>query len=68
MSGNSEPVAAETEQSAPLSHRRILWTMVIVVIIGAILSFVFVSLRSSVLGFIIGGILAFFNYYWLKFA
>jgi hypothetical protein len=65
MSGNSEPSAIEKETIAPLSHRRILWTMAIVVFVAAILSLVFVSWQFS-LGFIIGGILAFLNYYWLK--
>jgi hypothetical protein len=61
MSENSEPVAVEQEKIAPLSHRRILWTMAIIVLIGAL----FCSGRFG-LGFLIGGILAFLNYYWLK--
>ena len=65
MSGNSEPSAIEPETIAPLSHRRILWTMAIVVFVAAIVSFVFISWQFG-LGFIIGGSLAFLNYYWLK--
>ena len=65
MSGNSEPIAIEPETIAPLSHRRILWTMAIVVLIGAIAGFAFVSWQFGA-GFIIGGSLAFLNYYWLK--
>ena len=65
MSGNSEPSAVEPQTIAPLSHRRILRTMAIVVLIGAGLSFAFISWQFG-LGFIIGGSLAFLNYYWLK--
>ena len=65
MSGNLEPIAVEQETVAPLSHRRILRTMAFVVLVGAISSFVFISWQLGA-GFIIGGILAFLNYYWLK--
>lgn len=65
MSGNFEPIATEQQTIAPLSHRRILWTMAIIVLIGAGLCAVFVSYQFG-LGFTIGGILAFLNYYWLK--
>jgi len=65
MSENSEPVAVEPETIAPLSHQRILWTMAIIVLIGACFCSLFVSWQFG-LGFLIGGILAFLNYYWLK--
>lgn len=65
MSENLEPIAARQETVVPLSHRRILRTMGIIVCAGAISSFVFVS-RQFGAGFIIGGLLAFLNYYWLK--
>lgn len=65
MSGNSEPDAAEAENAAPLSLKRIVWTMVIVVLIGAAAGFIFINARFGT-GFLIGGILAFVNYYWLK--
>lgn len=65
MSENTKPVVIEPNRVAPLSHRRILWTMAIVVFIAAILCSVFVS-RAFGLGLCIGGILAFLNYYWLK--
>lgn len=65
MSGNSEPVVSEQENIAQLSHRRILWAMAVVVILGAITSSILVSLKFGI-GFTIGGILAFVNYYWLK--
>jgi hypothetical protein len=65
MSENFEPIATEQQTIAPLSHRRILWTMAIGVFIASILCAVFVS-RIFGLGFAIGGVLAFFNYYWIK--
>ena len=65
MSGNSKPAAPEQEKSLSLSHTRILWTMAIVVILGAILSFIFVDSNFG-WGILIGGILSFLNYYWLK--
>ena len=65
MSEISKPVAIEPEMLPQLSHRRILWTMAIVVITASILSSVFVS-RQFGLGLLTGGILAFLNYYWLK--
>ncbi|MGI8467780.1 MAG: ATP synthase subunit I [Pyrinomonadaceae bacterium] len=65
MSGNSEPVAVEQEKPVSLIHTRILWTMAIIVILGAILSFIFVGAPFG-WGILIGGILSFLNYYWLK--
>jgi hypothetical protein len=65
MSGNSEPVTAEQEKSLSLSHQRILWTMGIVVIVGTCLGFIFVD-KSFGWGILVGGILSFLNYYWLK--
>jgi uncharacterized membrane protein HdeD (DUF308 family) len=65
MSENSEQAAAEQETVQPLSHRRILAAMFLVTILGALLSFVFISPSFGV-GVLIGGILSLINYYWLK--
>lgn len=66
MSEISEPVTTEENPRAPqLSHRRILWIMAIVLIVGVALSLIY-SRRSFTLGLIIGGGLAYLNYYWLK--
>lgn len=65
MSGNSEPVTVEQEKSLSLSHQRILWTMGIIVICAAISSFIFVG-GSFGWGILIGGVVSFLNYYWLK--
>lgn len=65
MSETSEPITDEQENLAPLSHRRILFLMGLIVLTGSALIFIYVSWRFS-LGFLIGGILSFVNYYWLK--
>ncbi len=54
------------EQEAPkLSHRRILILMAAVIVVGTLFGFVFKSPRFG-FGFLIGGVLAEVNYYWLK--
>lgn len=65
MSGNSEPIETEQSSVAALSHRRILWTMFVVAIVGGFLGFVFVSWQFGA-GVLIGGALALLNYFWLK--
>jgi len=65
MSETNEPIAVEQENVAPLTHRRILTVMAIVAVLSALLSFVFVSWQFG-LGVLLGGILSFINYYWLK--
>lgn len=62
----SEPVATGEKTGAPpLSHRRILWIMTIVLIVGVAVSLIFAEWNFT-FGLIIGGVLAFVNYYWLK--
>jgi hypothetical protein len=54
------------EQEAPkLSHTRILILMAAVIVIGTTLGFLYRSPRFG-LGFLVGGILAEINYFWLK--
>ncbi len=65
MSETNEPIAVEQENVAPLTHRRILTVMAIVAVLSGLLSFVFVSWQFG-LGVLLGGILSFINYYWLK--
>lgn len=67
MSGDSQPIAAEQENLVPLTHQRILIVMAAVAIAGVLLGLIFVS-RQFGLGVLIGGILSFVNYYWLKFS
>ena len=65
MSGNSEPVDVEQEKTLSLSHTRILRVMAVVVILGTIAGFLFID-KSFGWGILIGGVLSFLNYYWLK--
>ncbi len=65
MSENSKPDAVIEEPVAPLSNDRILYAMCFVVIIGTVLGFILGTWRFG-LGFFLGGILSFINYYWLK--
>ncbi len=67
MSETSEPIAAEQENIASLSHRRILVLMGATTILSGLLGSVFVSMPFGA-GVFIGGILSFVNYYWLKFS
>jgi hypothetical protein len=65
MSDGKEPFETVDDTVQPITHRRILSVMAICVVVGTILSFVFGSWQFG-LGFLIGGILSFINYYWLK--
>ncbi|MBC7899922.1 MAG: ATP synthase subunit I [Saprospiraceae bacterium] len=66
MSDDLEPVVAEQQQPImPISHGRILVIMAVLAVLGSIAGFVFVSAKFGI-GVLIGGILAFVNYYWLK--
>jgi len=67
MSDDFEPIAVEQENFVPLTHRRILIVMAAVAISGSLLGLIFIS-RPFGLGVLIGGILSFVNYYWLKFS
>lgn len=67
MSENPEPILTEPENLVLLTHRRILIVMTIITILGALFGLIFVS-RQFGLGVLIGGILSFVNYYWLKFS
>ncbi|MEJ7847357.1 MAG: ATP synthase subunit I [Pyrinomonadaceae bacterium] len=66
MSDDLEPVAVDEAQPImPISHGRILVIMAVLSVLGSIAGFAFVSLKFGA-GAMIGGILAFVNYYWLK--
>lgn len=64
MSGNSESIDEE-QNVQPLSHQRILILMAAAIVAGCILAFIFIS-KAFGFGVLIGGILSFLNYYWLK--
>jgi VanZ family protein len=65
MSETTDHNALPDEPATPISNRRILLEMAIVVILGGLACLIFVS-KLFGLGVFIGGILAFVNYYWLK--
>ena len=65
MSDEKETFETVGDTVQPITHRRILWVMAVCVAVGTILSFVLSSWQFG-LGFLIGGILSFINYYWLK--
>ena len=66
MSDDLEPVAVEDQKPImPISHERILVIMAGMGVLGTISGFAFVSVKFG-LGVLIGSILAFVNYYWLK--
>lgn len=67
MSDRSEPSATEGSTVTPLSHSRILKLMGVIGLAGTVLGTLFVSLYFG-LGVLAGGVLAFANYYWLKFS
>ena len=67
MSDDLKPSAVAPENFVPLTHRRILIVMAAVAAAGSLLGLIFVS-RLFGLGVLIGGILSFINYYWLKFS
>lgn len=67
MSETNEPIAVEPERIAPLTHRRILAVMGTVAVLSSLAGFIFVSWQFG-LGVLLGGILSFINYYWLKFS
>jgi uncharacterized membrane protein HdeD (DUF308 family) len=65
MSEVTDSNAALQEPPTPISNRRILWMMAVVVVLGTLASFIFGSALFGT-GFLIGGVLSFINYFWLK--
>lgn len=67
MSDETEPCASANETLQPVSHRRILMFMAAIGLAGGLFGGVFVSLSFGA-GVIVGTLLAFANYYWLKYS
>jgi hypothetical protein len=65
MSDDTEPSAPANETIKPLSHGRILKLMAAIGLAGGIIGGIFVS-PSFGAGVLVGSLLAFVNYYWLK--
>ena len=66
MSDETEPIAPE-QTVKPLSHGRILKIMGVIGFVGSVLGALLVSVPFG-MGVLIGNLLAFVNYYWLKFS
>lgn len=62
MNADSKPLTAPVPE---ISHRRILTNMVVIVAVAAAAGFAGFSLRVGA-GVLVGGILAFLNYFWQK--
>ncbi len=67
MSDETESSAPPQNDVKPLSHSRILKLMGVIGLAGTVLGSLFVSLYFG-LGVLAGSVLAFANYYWLKFS
>jgi hypothetical protein len=67
MSDGNELSASGNGTIKQLSHGRILKLMALIAAAGGILGAVFVSARFGA-GVAVGGLLAFANYYWLKYS
>lgn len=67
MSDQNEPSAPPQSDVKPLSHGRILKLMGVLGLAGSVLGTVFDGLYFG-LGILAGSVLAFVNYYWLKFS
>lgn len=67
MSDETEPIVPPQTDVKPLSHSRILKLMGVIGIAGSVLSALLVSVHFGV-GVLAGTVLAFINYYWLKYS
>jgi hypothetical protein len=67
MSDPTEPSASANANIKPLSHGRILKLMAVIGLAGGVLGAAFVS-ASFGAGVLVGSLLAFVNYYWLKYS
>ena len=65
MAEEPAPIAAVNGSVVQISHQRILFTMAAVIVAGTVAGLIFISVSAGV-GVLIGGLLAFVNYYWQK--
>ena len=63
--GEETHLSQGPQNVAEISHRRILFEMAAIVIVAAVIGAVFGSVRFAT-GVLIGGMLAFANYFWLR--
>ncbi len=67
MSGKPELVGSDGANIKPLTHERVLWLMASVTVINTALGSVFKTWDFG-LAVLIGGLLSFLNYFWLKYS
>ena len=67
MTGDSDSVGVDGHQFTPPNHQRILVIMAVLGILGTLAGMVFHSVGFG-LGILVGVILAFVNYYWLRYS
>lgn len=65
MSVDQQPLTTEEALPPQISHRRILIVMTILILVGTIAGTIFSADRFG-LGILVGGVLAFANYFWQK--
>jgi len=65
MSDDSDIVITEQPAPPPISHWRILWMMGLVAVVASSAGFIYASWQFGS-GVVLGGVLSFINYYWLK--
>jgi hypothetical protein len=67
MTGNSEYVQADAREPVPPTHNRILVIMAVLGVLGAVAGAIFHSVSFGI-GILVGIVLAFANYYWLRYS
>jgi hypothetical protein len=65
MGEGSSALPAEASENSVVSHSRLLTEMAVLVVVGTVAAFTFGGTRFG-FGVLVGGVLAFLNYYWLK--
>src|SRR5438094_544192 len=65
MGSETQPLTDEVPTPPPGSHRRILGKMGAIILVGALVGFAFVTAKAG-FGVLIGGVLAYTNYFWQR--
>ncbi|HMQ03842.1 MAG TPA: ATP synthase subunit I [Pyrinomonadaceae bacterium] len=67
MSDENQPRDPADQTIKPVSHGRILVLMAVIGMVGGVLGILLISMRFGV-GVVVGTLIAFVNYYWLKYS
>jgi hypothetical protein len=65
MGEESPALPSEAPAKTDLSHRRLLVEMAVLIAAGAVIGGLFAGIRAGI-GVLLGGLLAYLNYFWLK--